>query len=169
MLDKTPIGHIHNVPVYGRLPQRFANTLTKIEAVTSPNEWDEVAYIVSSDEYVELTPDNRNVAGGRYLQTDWLRVKYDDGSKEVFETEMPQRLIYIEAGFFRSEYWFAFTLLHEIGHHNDPAKPTQSSREAEIFAHTYALDRVQNADFHFEDETPPTYYDEAKAIWEGQR
>ncbi|RJE88716.1 hypothetical protein D3P07_12065 [Paenibacillus sp. 1011MAR3C5] len=166
MQDKTPIGHIHAVPVYGRLPQRFVGLLPKIEAITSPNEWSGLSYIVCCDEDIDTTV-HQNIAGGMYLRHAELNVKYSDGTEEYFYIGEGRPVIYIEGGLHRSDYWFAFDFIHELGHHNDPDLPIEAPTvEAELFAHTFALNRVIKDDFQFEDETPPMYYKEANAIWD---
>lgn len=166
MLGKMPRGFIHNVPVYGRLPHRFQETLTKIEAHTLSTDWHGLAYIVSCDEDMELSPETPEITGGNYWynQTEEpFTIKYADGSKEEFVIPADNKpIIYIESGLFKSEYWFAFTLIHELGHHNDPSKAIQYSKEVEIFAHTFALSKINSDNFDFLEETHPLHYNEAK-------
>jgi hypothetical protein len=170
MNEKTPIGYIHNVPIYGRLPERFINTLTKIEAVTTKDDWNGLTYLATCDMELELSPDNPNIAGGSYLYNDLpfeVDVTYEDGTVETFAVPGESSpVIFLESGLFKSEYWFACTLFHELGHHNDPLKRIEPSKEVEIFAHKFALDRLNIVQFDYLDETPPTYYHEAKADWD---
>jgi hypothetical protein len=168
-MEKNPIGFIHDVPVYGRLPQRFQNNLIRIESITTAADWKGIKFICSSDKELELSPNNPNINGGNYLYNDepfgWP-VTYEDGTEEIFigpGERVP--IIFLNSGLFKSEYWHVFTLLHELGHHNDPSKPTISSKIVEKFAHHFALDRVNKGNFTFINEQPPMFYDEAKREW----
>lgn len=170
MNEKTQLAYIHNVAVYGSLPRRFVNTLKKIETATTPADWNGLAYIASCDMEVELSPENPSILGGSYLHNDLpfeVDVTNEDKKVETFVVPGENNpVIIMESGLFKSEYWFAFTLFHELGHHNDPYKRTQPSKDVEIFAHKFALDRVNKMKIDYSAEKPPMYYHEAKVQWD---
>lgn len=152
--------NIHHVPICGRLAPGLQGTLSKIETVTTPCDWKGIDAVFVSDEEIEMTKDT---TGGHYLIAEGgdFTVRYNDGVKETFDIPPMRPIIIVESGMFKDEYWFTFTLLHELGHHNDPFRPTESTKECEIYANQFALSRMRNADFDKQTEMSPMYYKEA--------
>ncbi|NRS15839.1 hypothetical protein HP398_05250 [Brevibacillus sp. HB1.4B] len=166
--------NIHSIPIQGRLAERFKKgVIQKVEMVAPISEWNGIYSIYSCDEELSLSEENPNIAGGSYVTDDkggTFTFTHNDGSKETFQLYPNTPVILMESGLLKSEYWFAFTLLHELGHHNDPNRPMKPTYNGEIFAHLFAFDRLcgHQDKFHRLDETPPYLYYEALQIHQAQ-
>jgi hypothetical protein len=129
---------IHNIPIYGKIPNRFINTIIKLELNTPKYIWNDLKGIYISD-----YPNECKGQAGLYVANECeygfidFDIFYSDGTKEELHLEnddMP--CIFIEGGKFVDEYNFAFNIMHEVGHHN--------KIKEEKFCHKFASYYVNN-------------------------
>jgi hypothetical protein len=161
------IATIHGVPVYGAC--KFLACLKKIEEITPKKIWRGIIGIYFSDRYLKR---ENNVNVGGYTAADnaahinqEITIYYKNGNIEKCNDITPY--LYIESGIFPDEYWFAQTVLHEVGHHNE--KPGMEYREREISAHLFSLRYLDHFTYNELMKPHPRYWLDAVKIHEETR
>lgn len=149
---------IHGIPIVGKIPEKYINTLKYLEELTEARLWKGLKsiYINEYEASREVFEANKHdLALGNYLKPAWKEegqfIKLDlfDKNKnvtryELFKKDLPA--IAIEAGFIYEEYWFAVVLLHELGHHvNREKELKQNEDEYEVAANLFALKYLEES------------------------
>lgn len=159
--------NIHGVPIHGRVLINQYGAIKKIEKVTTKEEWEGVKGIYSSN----LIEEPVGVAG-QYGSADNetahmnLTLTHQDDTEDKFTLlyeDLP--IILVSSGMVRDEYHFAFTILHELGHHNLDKKLDIDYEETEIQCNIFAYERLTKENFEiyrkinhkFEEESRERY------------
>jgi hypothetical protein len=150
------IATIHDISVYGAC--KFLSCLNKIEEITNRKIWRGITAIYFSDRNLKL---ENYVNVGGYTASDnaahinqEITIYYKNGKKERCNALTPY--LYIESGIFPDDYWFAQTVLHEVGHHNEKYEIDYYKRE--VAAHLFSLRYLEHFTYNDLMKPHPRYW-----------
>lgn len=139
---------IKGLRFYGKYNEDHFKAIFKIAKVLDKDEISGIRGVYGTDGRV-VTKANEQYSAGYYIRFTplersahiILNLKYKDKTEENIDI-YKSPIITIEGALCKTEYDFAFTLLHEIGHHITYDE-TDSEKDKEIKAHLFAIDKIR--------------------------
>ncbi|MCY8950013.1 hypothetical protein MOE28_09210 [Bacillus atrophaeus] len=171
---------INGVKVYGDITPLVENVLNKLKCTLDRKYWEGLkAIYINQNDYNKKRDATSEKLFGTYCRLEDISLEEKAGGEIIFNAGTPQEktmkinkgeipLICINSGFSSDPYYFAFVLLHELGHHNNfEQERNLDYKKNEINAHLFALKHIEKTeilqndfDIFFEVE----YYIEAMEI-----
>ncbi|MEA1004906.1 hypothetical protein U6X16_04220 [Bacillus velezensis] len=171
---------IHGVKVYGDITPLATDVLYKLEKTLDKKYWKGLKAIhINQNDYVKAQDRDNDKLLGTYFRLEDISLEDKAVGEIILNYETPYEktikinkgeipLICINTGFSSDPYYFAFVLLHELGHHNNFEKEKKlSHKQNEINAHLFAMEHVSRANIFqqdFEVLLTSKYYMEAYEI-----
>lgn len=141
---------IHGVPFYGRLNLKHKIALANVSNVTTKDEWNGIKGVFTTSGFKpiglrEYTTCGQYARFTRINSNSYAIVTLIHGNNQSERFRVYKSpIIFVDGRILQREEDFIFTLLHEVGHHNNRhslSNKQLTKKDIEVEAHLFALER----------------------------